>query len=195
MNSKEMKKAVQAAIETLGIVWVSHHANRCDDAIEKLELVQAALSQQQSQPTVMDNLIVQPAQPSCEPKALAVFSETGNCIIWTSNREENIEEVSDRYGRPITKLYDSPPDYEALRTENRRLASKLHSQDEANYQSGCLLQESINKRDEELYFIKAERDALNVQIARIKSAISNDSTAISYQSIGQYRGYLLEQLK
>lgn len=37
MENAEMREIVRVAIETLNILWVSHHANRGDGAIEGLE--------------------------------------------------------------------------------------------------------------------------------------------------------------
>ena len=45
MNNDKMIKKIKYAIEVLNILWVSHHANRGDAAIEGLEEVKAALAQ------------------------------------------------------------------------------------------------------------------------------------------------------
>ena len=45
MNTEKTREAIRYAIEVLNILWVSHHANRGDAAIEGLEELQATLSQ------------------------------------------------------------------------------------------------------------------------------------------------------
>lgn len=165
----------------------------------------------------------QPAQPSCEPvrTQYRVPQSGGGFSEWRNPPVD--EDVPSGRNYEFRKLYAAPPDLAAILAENAQLKESNKSMAQTlNYVERWANHHAVKPRMtavEALSCIQhyprilditrgyadgkvpatpnpfAERDALKAQLSSIKSAISDDGMAISYQSMGQYRTSLLRLCK
>lgn len=173
MNNGKMIEKIKYAIGALHILWVSHHANRGDAAIEGLEEVQAELiskaSEQAFKSSCNDIGKCGCARP-CDAPVQAVVPPVSQEPVVNTLLTQLLDSVEGycymgnewelATCKELRKM--SPPDYEALKTDVENLTKiadgtlfeydKLKAENEALKLEAEKLHQRVAELEEKLYW-------------------------------------------